>query len=181
MSCYEAAERKHEFIAAADTLWHYALDYGYGRHDPTDYFKGVSHALYNLDRDNEIDIRLQRLDEWWTGLDREEQQEHEEDYLSTLLVMLRNLAWSQPADTQARLERVLPRALASPLPGMRRVAGNVLEYAGQEERALALYQESLKMVRPGEPDDQEQAQLARSNIERCRKALRSKQPWWKFW
>lgn len=181
MSCYEAAERKPEFIAAADKLWHYALDYGYGRHDPTDYFKGVCHALYNLDRDNEIDIWLQRLDEWWAGLDRDEQQENEEDYLDTLLVMLRDLAWSQPADALARLERALPRALASPLPGMRRVAGNVLEYAGQHERALALYRESLKMVRPEEPDDQEQAQLARSNMARCQKALRRQKPWWKFW
>jgi tetratricopeptide (TPR) repeat protein len=181
VSCYEAAGRKPEFIDAADRLWHYALDYGYGRHDPTGYFKGVSHALYDLNRDNEIDIWLQRLDEWWAGLDRDEQKENEEDYLDTLLVMLRDLAWSQPADALARLERALPRALASPLPGMRRVAANVLEYAGQHERALALYQESLKRVRPDEPDDQEQAQLARSNMKRCQKAMRGKSPWWKFW
>ena len=106
---------------------------------------------------------------------------NERHYLDTLLVMLRDLAWSQPVDALARLERALPRALASPLPGMRRVAGNVLEYAGQHERALALYRDSLKMVRPEEPDDQEQAQLARSNMARCQKALRRQKPWWKFW
>ncbi|CAN7714479.1 hypothetical protein LJR066_005880 [Acidovorax sp. LjRoot66] len=181
MSCYEAAERKPEFIAAADRLWHYALDHGYGRHDPTEYFKGVCHALYGLDRDNEIAIWLQRLDEWWAGLDQEDQAENEEDYLSTLLVMLRDLAWSQPADALARLEQAMPRTLASSLPGMRRVAGNVLEYAGQHERAMALYQESLKRVRPGEPDDQEQAGYARENMDRCKKAMRAKNPWWKVW
>ncbi len=181
MSCYEAAERKPEFIAAADKLWHFAGDHGYGRHDPTEYVKDVCHALYALDRDNEIAIWLQRLDEWWAGLDEDDQAENEEDYLGALLVILRDLAWSQPADALARLERAMPRTLASPLPGMRRVAGNVLEYTGQHERAMALYQESLKRVRPGEPDDQEQAGYARENMDRCKKAMRAKNPWWKIW
>jgi tetratricopeptide (TPR) repeat protein len=181
MSCYEAAERKPEYIAAADKLWHYANDHGYGRHDPTEYFKGVCHALYGLDRDNEIAIWLQRLDEWWAALDAEEQAENEEDYLDTLLVMLRDLAWSQPADALARLEGALPRALASPLPGMRRVAGNVFEYTGHHERAMGLYQESIKMVRPGEDDDAEQARYARENMDRCRKKMQDGKPWWKIW
>ena len=148
---------------------------------PRNTSRGVCHALYGLDRDNEIAIWLQRLDEWWAGLDQEDQAENEEDYLSTLLVMLRDLAWSQPADALARLEQAMPRTLASSLPGMRRVAGNVLEYAGQHERAMALYQESLKRVRPGEPDDQEQAGYARENMDRCKKAMRAKNPWWKVW
>ena len=181
VSCYSASERKAELIAAADKLWHYALDFGYGRHDPTDYFKRVCRALYELDRDNEIDIWLQRLDEWWNGLDRDDQAQNEEDYLGALLVMLRNLAWSQPADALVRLERVMPRVRASALPGIRRVAGNVHENARQYDRAMELYQESLKMVRPNNESDAEQAGYARDDIASCRKAMGGARPWWKFW
>jgi len=181
VSCYSASERKAELIAAADQLWHYALDHGYGRHDPTGYFKRVCRALYELDRDNEIDIWLQRLDEWWNGLDRDEQAENEDDYLGTLLVMLRNLAWSQPADALARLTRVMPRVQANALPGVRRLAGNVYENTKHYEQAMALYQESLKMVRPGDESDAEQAGYARDDIASCKKAMTVGKPWWKLW
>jgi len=181
VSCYSASERKAELIAAADQLWHYALDHGYGRHDPTDYFKRVCRALYELDRDNEIDIWLQRLDEWWNGLDRDEQAENEDDYLGTLLVMLRNLAWSQPADALARLTRVMPRVQANALPGVRRLAGNVYENTKHYEQAMALYQESLKMVRPGDESDAEQAGYVRDDMASCKKAMAAGKPWWKLW
>ncbi|MBB6559907.1 tetratricopeptide (TPR) repeat protein [Acidovorax soli] len=181
VSCYSASERKAELIAAADTLWHYSLDYGYSRHDPTGYFKTVCRALYDLDRDNEIDIWLQRLDEWWNGLDRDDQAENEDDYLGALLVMLRSLAWSQPADALARLERVMPRVRANALPGIRRVAGNVYENTKHFDQAMALYQESLKMVRPDDESDAEQAGYARDDIASCKKAMGAGKPWWKFW
>ncbi|MNV81265.1 hypothetical protein D3C71_1749200 [compost metagenome] len=95
--------------------------------------------------------------------------------------MLRNLAWSQPADALARLERVMPRVQANALPGVRRVAGNVYENTKHFERAMALYQESLRMVRPNNESDAEQAGYARDDIASCKKAMGAGKPWWKLW
>ena len=64
MWCQKYARRKAQFLDAADRLWHYALENGYGRHDPTGYFAHVAGVLYDLDRDTEIPFWLQRLEQW---------------------------------------------------------------------------------------------------------------------
>ncbi len=183
MKCQIDAERKADFIATADTLWHYAQDYGYGRHNPAWYFKRVTTALYELDRDKEISIWLQRLQEWWQALDSDEREDPDtlEDYLGAQLVILRDMAWSQPADVLLRLQSVLPEARKFPLPGVWRLAGVALERAGQLEQAMTWYEDALKKVRPGNENDVEQAGYTREEIARCKKKIRAAKPWWKIW
>ncbi|MDA8453969.1 hypothetical protein M4R22_04255 [Acidovorax sp. GBBC 3334] len=181
MHCYEQSDRKAEFVAAADTLWHFAAEHGYGRHDPTEYFDDVGSALYDLDRDNEIAIWLQRLDEWWNGLDDEDRGEHRTGFLATQLLLLRYMAWTQPADALARLEPMMDTLRAAEGPRMRRLAGAVFEYARDHARAMALYRESLQAVRPGEESDAREAGYTRERMAQCQKAMRAARPWWKFW
>lgn len=51
-------------VDAAEQLWHYAREYGYSRHAPDDYLQSVVYALYQMDRDGEIPIWLERALKW---------------------------------------------------------------------------------------------------------------------
>lgn len=179
-SFYQAG-RFEEFVAAADRLWHFVADYGYGRHSPTDYIGNVSSKLEELGRDGEIAIWLQRLDEWWGALEPDERADVESDYVYALLVVLSDMAVTQPEDTLLRLEQSLAviRAVASP--GYHQSAAILFNMTGAPDRALALYREAIAILDgEGAERDEELRKTMRDEMSRIEAGLRPR-PWWKFW
>lgn len=181
VACHWQAGDKPAFVDTADQLWHYAATYGYGRHTPTRYVPDVANTLYQLDRDNEIAIWLQRIEEWWSGQDEEEQAELHDVYLETVVILLANMAYSQPEDTLARLEPLLPRLRSARLLVAMRNAGVALERAGLHQRALAQYEDTLTLCAPPQEDADAQRQTTLASIEVCKQAMRAGRPWWRFW
>lgn len=181
MKCFLALEDEARFIDAADQLWHYAADYGYSRHTPSYYIDDVAGCLHRQGRGREIPIWLQRLDEWWESQDDGERSEQGGQYWDALSVTLYYMGYSQQADALARLEAVLPDLRAAGRPRATRIAANSLRRAGQHERALPLYQLALSQIVPGNQWHAQQHTYTLDDLEECKRQIRAKRPWWKFW
>ena len=180
-----------EIVAEAERLWHFVQDHGYGRHDPTNYFSTVAMSLYKLDRDDEISIWLERLDQWFEELDEEEQQSERRDYLATLMSML-------DFQSSTRPELVLPRlrahqaevtALRDCYP-LRRLACALEAYPEHLEESLALHKQASTFL--DKDDDEDERRMTREGIARAERKIgerdaeaggqsSGRKPWWKFW
>jgi cellulose synthase operon protein C len=180
MNCYEQMDGKDaEYLVAADELWNYSSEYGYGRHDPSSYFGSVALALHNLGRDKEIAIWLQRAQEWWQGMDADDQAENKHDYLAAQTDTLRYLAFSQPHDAVARMDLILQDARAQNKSRMYRISGYVYENAGIPDKALPLFKEALQCLEAN-PDDgvENEREWLTDAISRCKGGGKA---WWKVW
>lgn len=116
LRCFSYTTEAESYIQAADNLWNYASTYGYGRHSPTQYISNVAHALNELDRDAEIAIWIERLDEWWAELDTDDQAEKQDRYVIALVNSLTHLAATQKEDALLRFNRIkyqLPESASS--------------------------------------------------------------------
>jgi tetratricopeptide (TPR) repeat protein len=181
MWVYQKLEQKENFVAAADRLWHYAQDHGFGRHQPGEYVNDVCTALLDLKRPAEVAIWLQRMDEWWNQVREQADSEDESSYLSGLTSALAVMARNHPEDAVARLEPALPQIQAFGRPGFIRVAGLTMERAGQYARALSLYQQALGL-KPQTSGDDIQLGYTKTDMDRCKGVIaESQRPWWKFW
>lgn len=191
MWCAILKDDDSEIVAEAERLWHFVQDHGYGRHDPTSYFSTVSMSLYKLDRDDEISIWLERLDQWFEELDEEDQASERRDYLATLMSMLDFQSSTQP-------ELVLPRlrahqaevtALRDCYP-LRRLACALEAYPELLEESLALHKKAHSFL--DKDDDEDERRMSREGIARAERkigernaeagnASSGRKAWWKFW
>ena len=184
MYCLLLLKDEVGFLDAADQLWHYAARYGYSRHSPAGYIIDVAKCLHRQERDREIPVWLERLEQWWDSLDEEERSEHAYRYWDTLSVTLYYMGYTQEATALARLDAVLPALCAASEPLATRMAANSLSRAGQHERALVLYRQALAQLdRVEQPDPWhvEQRTQTLSNMADCEQAMRASRPWWRFW
>ncbi|MCW7540114.1 hypothetical protein OOT46_19960 [Aquabacterium sp. A7-Y] len=181
MWCHFGAGEEASFVDAADQLWHFAADYGYGRHKPTGYIVEVGPILVRLNRDAELAIWLQRLEEWWSELDEEDRRAWEEDYLTAVVLLLANIIYTQPEDALARLEPILPTLWKLQLIDALRLAGLVLEKAGSPERVLKHYEEALALCVPPLPHAEHWRGRLGEALEAYRQAIAPARPWWRFW
>ncbi len=182
MSAYKQMDGKEpEFLVAAEELWNYSRENGYGRHAPDDYFGDVARELHGLGRDKEIAIWLQRAQEWWQSFDTDEQAENKDDYLAAQADTLRYMAFSQPHDAVARMDLIINDVRSIGKPGYLRVAGNVYENAGLTDKALVLFNEAMQCLRAN-PDDagEHEQEWISDAIARC-KGGGSAKAWWKIW
>lgn len=178
LRCYRYADDLPHFVAAADALWHYAADYGYSRHTPSNYVGAVARALRDLDRKLEIGLWLQRLDSWWDGLDDEDREEGRLDYLGAKLEILIAQAGAQPEDVRARVQALMPALQDLGDAEITRLAGVALHESGAPADAWQLYRLAQSQLQPGRARDEEARETLRMNMGSCRKQLR---PWWRFW
>lgn len=181
MWCHRRADRQEEFVASADRLWHFVTEHGYSRHNPTYYMQSLTGALHKLDRGSEVAIWLQRLEDWWAGLDDDDRAEFYEDYLGSVSSGLCNLATARPEDALARLDPILPEIRAHGRAGQLRVCGLALIYSGQKERGLALLREASMAGDPNDDWDQEQRKYALTDLANHSGSSGGKRPWWKVW
>lgn len=166
-------------VAAAEQLWHFTQEHGYSRHSPTDYFPSAGQALYQLDRSGEIGIWLERLDEWFSDLDEENQREQRRDYLAALMSLLDFFSENHGELVHPRLLALLPevRALGECYT-LRRLAC-AMESCGPLEQAVALHREAIAKLTAD--DSEEEHRMAREGLKRCQKLHSASKPWWKLW
>ncbi|WP_326535589.1 hypothetical protein [Pseudorhodoferax sp.] len=178
LRCHRYADDLPNIVLAADALWHYAADHGYGRHEPSDYVGVVARALRDLDRKLEIGLWLQRLDSWWDGLDQDDRAEAKANYLSGKMQVLAAQAGAQPDDVRAHVQALVPQVQALGDADVTRLAGLALEESGAHGEALRVYRLAQAQLQPGSARDDKVAAGLRAGIKSCTKALR---PWWRFW
>jgi len=184
-------------IAAADRLW-----YGIQQHPHISgdhfnlarYAPWIANALHLKFRHHEISIWIDRLNEWWDALPRDECGEDHRpccgDYLSALMAFLRMYAFAYPDKAAPILRAHLPevRALKWNQAGENRLddtlcnAAHALERCDDYREAIALYRAALDLLTP---DDWA---TARKGIRRCRRKSLIRlflrmlgKPNWRYW
>ena len=176
-------------VAEAEQLWHFALENGYGRHNPFNYFSTVAYALYKLDRGAEISIWLERLDQWYEAMDDDDKASERRDYLAALMALLDFFSASHPELVLPRLRahqeevRALKDAYV-----LRRLACAMEAYPEHLQESLDMHKESASYLK--KDDDEDERRMSREGIERAERKLAESQtstsnsnvkPWWKFW
>lgn len=174
-----------QLIPAAEQLWHYSRDNGYSRHSPCDYFPKVAYALYQQDRNVENSIWLERLDEWWSQLDEDEQRRERYDYLRSLLNQLDYYSATHGAEVLPRLQSLLPELNKRQNAYLLRRAGDAMQTSGTAPEALQIYQQALACVPTDDPAELEKIQNAmdklNEQIQPTEPDASNAKPWWKFW
>lgn len=174
-------------VAAAEQLWHFTQDYGYGRHSPTDYFPSVALALYQLGRAAEISIWLERLDEWFDSLDADDQRSERRDYLAALMSLLDFFSEDHPDLVLPRLHALLDEVRALRECYVLRRLACAMETSGPIEEAIALHREAIARLDDG--DGEAEHKMAHDGLARSLDKQREQQaaaapaarPWWKLW
>lgn len=181
VSCQRQLKNHEALVEAAEQLWNYARAYGYGRHRPDQYFDDVSQALFQLSRCGEAAIWRQRLQEWWDGLDEDDQREYAENHLGTLVMLLSDMSYEQAADSLPQLEALLPRIRACEWTSTHYNAALAFKRAGQYQRSIEVYTEVLARCSGSSEQDAEWRRQIKDSLAECRKGLRAQRPWWRFW
>lgn len=180
MWCLYHLDRHAEFVEAAEQLWHFANEQGFGRHEPTAYFHHVAWALQFIDRPHEIEIWLDRLRHWRNTLDDETRAADGPYMLGCEAGMLDYLYHSKPEDALARMRAIRPDLMQTGRSwGIRRLADGLLE-AKQAQEALETYERAVATYRPQE-DDAVTLTLAREGVEKARAAVQAQKPFWRRW
>ena len=178
MKCLEQLERYPEFVEAAEQLWHFAQDHGYGRHDPSNYFGSVGWALRHLNRSAEIEIWLDRLRQTRQHLDDDDPELP--NLLGSEAVLLGYLHPHKPKDCDARLDAIAPLLLrVGNTWGLMRL-GMAYLTAGQPQKAVEACERSVARHRP-EADSQERLNDAHEELAKAKQALKQQQPFWRRW
>jgi cellulose synthase operon protein C len=169
----------------AESLWHFAREHGYGRHNPYLYFNWVAEALFHLDRSAEISIWLERLELWWQEEADEDDAEERHQYLECLLIMLDFFATGHAALVAPRLPALVQEVRPLRLIVLQRRLGRVLMDCGQHAEALPLLQTAVELA--SSCDDSFEVGIAPKDLQRCEEALAEatlaspRKPWWKLW
>ena len=181
VSCHFQLKNHEAHVEAAEQLWNFARAYGYGRHRPDQYFDDVSQSLFQLSRCGEAAIWRQRLQEWWDGLDEDDQREYAESHLGTLVMLLSDMAYEQAADSLPQLEALMPRIRACEWTSTYYNAALAFKRAGQYQRSIEIYTEVLARCSGSSDRDAQWRRDIKDALADCRKGLRAQRPWWKLW
>ena len=180
MWCLYHLDRHAEFVESAEQLWHYAIEHGFGRHDPNAYFHHVAWALQFVNRGHEIEIWLDRLRQWRSTLDDEARAQDAPYQLGCEAGMLDYLYPSKPEDALARMRAIRPELMRTGRSwGIRRLADGLLN-AKQAQEALETYERAVAAHLPDQ-DEAVTLERAREGVEKARTAIRAQKPFWRRW
>lgn len=189
--CSVGMDNDAQTVADAERLWHYAQEHGYSRHEPTRYLPSVAYALYRLDRDDEISIWMERLDEWFGELAPDVQRSVRRNYLSALMSLLDFFSSTRPELVLPRLREHQDEVIAlKDCYALRRLACALEAYPELLEECVALHQQAHSYLVP--EDGEEEEQMVLSGTERAKRKLAERdapsssatadrRPWWRFW
>lgn len=189
--CSIGMENYEQTVTDAERLWHYAQDHGYSRHEPTRYLPSVAFALYRLDRDDEISIWMERLDEWFSDLDTDLKRNVRRNYLSALMSLLDFFSSTRPELVLPRLREHQEEVMAlKDCYTLRRLACAMEAYPELLEECVALHKQAHSYHVPEDGENEQQTVL--SDIERVKRKLLERdtqssavksdfKPWWRFW
>ncbi len=178
MWCHNAAGRKEAFVDAADRLWHHASE-SHWPHEPTEYFPQVCLALVQLERDAEIPFWLQRFVQWGNRDTGHWEAGRIDQYMETLLQLLRMMARKNPDDALAAMTPLLEEIRHSGDEDHIGPASGVLERARKHKEAIEWYESALVATDPGKEENNEQREAWLHRIAGFEKTLREQNPLWK--
>ncbi len=177
LKCFNAEESPEKYVEAAENLWNYATTHGYGRHDPTDYIAKTAKALNSLDRDPEIAIWIERLDEWWGQQDDDDNAENHDSYIECLVNSLMQLSDTQKDDAIVRFNTINQN-----LPSIRNSffwcnVADLYQCAADSAQAQKYYSYVLEHF----PNDTTNRTYCQTKLKEIKVSLQAAKPWWKIW
>lgn len=180
LSCLYDLDRYPEYIDSAEQLWHFALEHGYSRHDPSDYFGNVAWALQHLDRSHEIEIWLDRLRQWRGMLDEDNLETSQPWLLGSEASMLDCLYHSKPEDTLARMQAIRPELMRIGRTWSLRRLGDGLLKADQAQTALETYERAIAVFDPNW-DSKVDRDKALKGLDSAKATIHKQKPFWRRW
>jgi len=187
---YERAEVTEEnrqtffsdFLGTAESFWQVSSAHGHPGLDPPGYFGYVVAILAEMQRHSEIIIWIDRLYQWYEGLDAGLDEAYlaqcRRDFLRTLMQHLFWLCWQHPEQLRPHLQRQHSALLAlADTPGTGRTlynAGYAYERCNDTRQALALYRLAEARLRQDPGPAGKILHLIHNGIRRCK-------PWWRLW
>jgi len=176
---------KQTFIDAAEQFWDIANGPRYTDYPPVYYLESLTEALESLGRHSEISIWIDRLHQWYTCLDAEEQRNEHFTFLGLLSYQLIQLHAFAPEQVSAYMQQYLPAVVAQ---APKEDSGYLLYRFGwlhhtlqDTPQALKLYRLAEKSLLRDKDEDRNRQflQLTRNGIADC--TAKRKKPFWKFW
>lgn len=182
--CKWAQEDHAGIVKAAEDLWLYAMEYGYGRHRPNRDIPVVIRSLGLLDRHDEKTIWLERLITWQRE-NEEDETDLSQDALEARINIVVYLGASFPNEAIALWQGIEAQVRASNDPSLLLESGSGAYNRDDFELAIELYTASLK-CNPRETEEQEYfANFATETMEKARQKLadagKSGKRFWQFW
>ncbi len=171
-------------VDAAEQLWHFAAEYGYSRHDPNGYIGYVTKALYDLDRDQEIPIWLERLVGWQHSEGMEDRNLPTEA-LSMRLRVGMYMSFAYPAEVSALWESVEPQVRINNDLQMLIRAADLLYSIKRYAEAASMYGRALAHNPLRNEAENDNTAWIAERLTRCAEAMNppgsSAKSWWQFW
>ncbi|WP_417066702.1 hypothetical protein [Niveibacterium terrae] len=171
-------------VKAAEDLWLYAMEYGYGRHKPNRDIPVILRSLGRLDRHDEKTIWLERLIQWQRE-NGEDETNLSHDALEARVDSAVYLGASFPNEAIALWKGVEAQVRASNDYDLLHNSGSGAYNRDDFELAIELFTASLK-CNPRETEEQEEsANFVTETIEKAKQKLadarKSGKRFWQFW
>ncbi|MFC0180481.1 tetratricopeptide repeat protein [Thorsellia kenyensis] len=183
---YENLKDENAMIDSAEKLWQYSVKYGFSRFMPQKIANKIVRFLHTQGRYKEIQIWMQRLEQWYSYLDEAQKKEQQESYFFNRIYLLSHIVSIQPEESALWLEK----EINSNPPYWENDETTALNIAciyrdlNQMDKAIEFYQLAIEIAK--KYDYQPVIEVAERNLETIRinqqanKQI-SQKPWWKFW
>lgn len=183
---YENLNDDNAMIQAAENLWQYSVRYGFSRFAPQKVANKITRTLQKQGRHKEIQIWIERLDQWFSWLSEDQQVAQGENYFFNRIYLLSHIVSIQPEESAIRLNKEL--TLNPPYwEEDETIAVNIAciyRDLNQLDKAREFYELAITLAK--RHDYQPVIQLAEKNLRAITERLNvnsniNQKPWWKFW
>ncbi|MGP1630653.1 MAG: hypothetical protein ACTS5V_11985, partial [Giesbergeria sp.] len=179
MHCQNQLERYPEHVQAAERLWHYSIEEGYGRHKPSAYFGGVAWSLQHLGRSAEIEIWLDRLRQARQELDNDDRQGLS-DLWGSEAALLEYLHAHKAGDSVARMNAIHDDLVRVGDTWALTRLGQCFTVAGEPQKALPLFERAVAAYN-AEQYGEDMLKRAQAAAVAAHIAIRKQKPFWRRW
>ncbi|RDU98989.1 hypothetical protein DWV00_12180 [Trinickia dinghuensis] len=187
----EAHQGMKDYDAVIETgehLWHFSMKRGFGNESPNIYISQIVKALWQLDRDDEILIWLERLVQWQRKTAEVDESKLPDDALYARMVVAANLANMRPTEATALWEGLKGQVTATGDVTVVANAGTMFDRLGRFDEAQAMYERVLGMNEQRPEHERFDPTYYEEQIASCREraaqqaqSATARKPWWRFW
>lgn len=136
----------HEgIVETGERMWHFTIQHGFGNYSPNDYICTVVRSLWELERDQEMLIWLERLVQWQRQEQRVDEAALPDDSLCARMIVAANLAHMRKTEATALWEALKGQVAASNDTRVVVQAGATLHRLERFDEAQAMYERLLRM------------------------------------
>ncbi|SET64394.1 hypothetical protein [Thorsellia anophelis] len=185
-TAYANLKDENAMIESAESLWQFSVRYGFSRFMPQKIVTKFARSLHNQGRHAEIQTWIERLEQWFAWLPREQQEEQNESYFFSRIFLLSHIVTLNPETSALRLEKELTSNPAY-WDKDETIALNIAciyRDLEQLDKAVEFYQLALGLAQKYEY--QPVIEVAERNLKTIKDRLNTntnsnQKPWWKFW